>query len=404
MNHYSLERLIHFSGSTPDGIRAIYINTALRKFGLSLVGIFFPVFIFLETQKLFGESLTYGFYGVIAYFFLMQFVKFVITIPTAKFLNTYGFRKTIALSSVFLITLLILLMFAETYFVLLFVIALVHAFSTSFYWLSYHTLFAGDGLVDNLGKEVGVQKIIERISNISGPLLGGIIITIWGFQALFGVALVVVVISTIPFFFMGKHKHKEKVSWKVVSKWFGNKEHRNEIVGILGRQIDDKAVSLFLPLFAFLIVGTFAKQGLVESVSLVLGTISVYVAGKVFDKKRSRKIFEFGVISTSFFTLVRGFAQTFGQLLVLGGLRRIVSPFYWVNFDTLWYRKSRYDDESALMFAVINQIVAAFATFIVLAVALVFTGSEMRFWSLWILSVIGVIMASSLWRKGKKYE
>ncbi len=404
MLHYSLESFIHFRSDTPDGIRAIYLNTVLRRLGLSIIGVFFPVFLFLRTQDVFGESITVGLYGVIAYTFAVQFIKLLITLPTAKYLVKHGFRKTISVGNIFLIGLLILLIFAENYYSVLFLAVFFHAFSVSFYWVSYHTLFAGDGLVEKLGKEVSATKLIERFSGIAGPAIGGLALTIWGFTALYGIALVIVLISIIPFFFMHSHRHDETIELKDVTDWFRERTHKNELVSAMGRQIDDKISAIFFPIFVFLLLGTFAKQGLVEAFALALGSVSIFLAGYYFDKKRMRRLFSFGVWSTAVLTVVRGSINSFGQLIVLDSLRKITSPLYWVTFDSLWYVKSRSSEERVLVFTVINQILASVGTFIVMAFALAIVSFEWRFWGLWVLQAFGVILASQLWKKGAKYE
>jgi len=411
MLNHSLDTIVHLKTRTADGIFAIYVNTALRKFGVALVGIFFPVFLFLRTQEVFadyetllGGSIALGIYGVSAYFFLWQFVKLWITIPTANFLNKHGFRRTIAIGNILLAVLLVLLTLAETYYSLLFLAAIVHAFSTSFYWISYHTLFGEDGVVDKLGKEVSISKLIERFSSIAGPAIGGVILTFWGFQALFSVALIVVLLSIIPFFFMKHHKHGEKVTLARINEWIAQPTHRNEMIGILGRHIDNLVAAIFFPLFAFTTLGTFAKQGLVEAIALGLGALSIFAAGRIFDKKRSRQAFSLGNYATIVLTLLRGLSVNFGQLLAFESIRKIASPFYWVTFDSLWYRKSKSKGEGVLMFAVINQIFGAFATFIVILVAVSIARFEWRFWGMWIVAVVGIYMASALWKKGNKYE
>lgn len=404
MLNTSFENIIHFQSDAPRGIKAIYVNTALRNIGLSLVGIFMPVYIFLESQKVFGGSASVGFYGVAAYFFLMQLVKLTITIPTAKTLSKFGFRRAFTVGNGFLIFLLILFVFSDEYFSLLFLAAIVHAFSVSFYRISYHTLFAGDGLKGKLGGEMSLQRMIERFSNIIGPLVGGLIITLYGFQILFLISLFIVAISITPFFFMNKHEHKEKISTRSVKSWFENKEHKNEIVSGIGRHIEDTVAALFLPIYSFSIVGSFARQGFVESITLILGTISVYIAGKLFDKRRSRGVFKFGAVSTTLLTLAMGFVSTTKQLVLIGGLHKILNPLYWMNYDALWYRKSQNTDEGSLMFAVVDSILASFGVFVVLTIAVIFAESSFRFWAMWILAAIGINMAFKLWTKGKKYE
>ena len=396
MLYHSLERLIHIK-NVPDGIQAMYVNTVLRRLGLSIIGIFYPVFVFLRTQDTFGESFVVGMYGVIVYFLIWQLVKFVITIPTAKFVSVKGYRRTMALGNFFLVLLLLLLTVSEGFFTLLLVAAVLHAFATSFYWTAFHSLFADDGVVEDLGEELSVMKLLERLSNIIGPAVGGLVLTIWGFHQLFMVALVVILFSVIPFFFMHKHEHKEKLKVADIVDWLEKKRHRGEMLGNLGKHMDDKIQAIFWPIFVFSIVGTFSRQGFVEAFALILGSISVFLAGYIFDKRHSRFVFKQGVTATAVLTMLRGFVSTFGGIIVIDALRKIFSPYYWITFDTLWYEHSKRKKENVLVYAVMHQLFAAIATFIVLGVAFIFIESKYFFWVMWILSTTGVLFSLSIW-------
>ena len=404
MNFHSFERLTHFESHTPDGIKAIYYNTAIRKLGLSVIGIFFPVFIFLETQELYGVSLVVGFYGVAAYFFIQQLSKLVFVIPVAKSIVRFGYRRTLFAGNSLLLVLLLMLSFADFTVSLLVSAAIVHGVATAFYWLSFHTLFANDGVTHNLGEEVGVTKLLERFANIAGPAIGGLMLTVWGFHVLFAFSFLILLVSIVPFFFMESHEHKENFAVSDVVAWFRKKQHRNEIISVYGRFIDDKVSLIVTPLFVFLIAGSFAGQGLIETIALILGTVSVYLSGYFFDKRRSRKLFLGGIGATAFMTLVRASARSFSQLLIFDSVRKIVSPYYWISYDTLWYRKSKSKGESALVFSFVHMLMASVATFTVLSGMLLFANTNSRFWGLWILNVVGILLTSRLWKKGKRYE
>lgn len=108
-----LHKLIHLPKETPDGITAIYLNTVLRTLAVSLVGIFLPVFLFLQTQEVFGKGITVGLYGIIAYYFLWRLVVLIFLIPAANTVARIGFRWSVLLANLFLVALLALLSMVE---------------------------------------------------------------------------------------------------------------------------------------------------------------------------------------------------------------------------------------------------------------------------------------------------
>ena len=401
---YPLQKLIHLRKNTPDGIAAIYINSALRAFAVSLVGIFLPVFLFLRAQDLFGKGIHYGFYGIIIYFFIQRFVVTLFTLPAAKIITKFGFRWSIFTANVLLIVLFGFLSLANDVFWVIPLAALLHGLQNPLYWLSYRSLFATEGVSSNLGREVGFSAISTQLAGIAGPVLGGVIITVWGFPALFIVALIIVIISGVPFFFMTKHKHDYTVKIKDVFEWFKMPKHRNEEIAFLGRRLDDFVVGLFWPVFVFLVLGNFEKQGLVASLGLIASAVMVYVAGRTFDMKHSYKTYRFGVVAYSIVWILRGFASNLGRLLMVETSANTVSPFYWVTYDSLLYERSREKDEKIVVFMVGRHLMDNISMFIVLTVAFIVAKYEFRFWALWIMASLGTLSALYMWEKKKPHE
>jgi MFS family permease len=396
---YPLNKLIHLRHDAPDGIAAIYINSALRTLAVSLVGIFLPVFLFLETQRAFGQGIHIGFYGIVFYFLLQRLVVAVLLIPAGKFISKFGFRWSILFANVFLAILLGLFSLADKFLWVVPIAAVASGFQISLYWLSRKTLFARDGILSNLGREVGLLTVFTRITSIAGPVLGGVIITTWGFSALFIIALIIVILSGVPFFFMSKHKHKISINLESTIKWLRNKKHRNEELSFLGRHIDGFVYALFWPVFIYTILEDFEKQGLVVSLGLVASTIVVYLAGIIFDKKHSERVFRFGVFASSAMWVLRGLVRSFSQLVVVETSSNAISPLYWVTFDSLVYERARDEDEEVLVFMIGRELVVSLAMFVVLVVAFIVAKSNFRFWALWIMALLGTLSTVFMWER-----
>jgi MFS family permease len=277
--------------------------------------------------------------------------------------------------------------------------AVFSGFQIPLYWLSYRSLFAREGILSDIGREVGLSAISTRFASIAGPALGGLVITFWGFSALFKIALFVVILSGIPFFFMPKHKHELVISFETVLDWLKNKKHRNEELSFLGRHIDNFIYAIFWPVFVYLILGSFEKQGMIASLSLVTSTVMVYVAGRVFDQKHSRNVFNLGVYVNSFMWILRGLTKNIGQLILVEASANALSPFYWITFESLMYERSREKGEKVIVFMVGRTLVVSLSIFLVLTVAFILASCEWRFWALWALSIMGTLSTLFMWEK-----
>ena len=397
MHVYPLEKFIHLRKDTPDGITAIYLNTTLRTLALSLVGIFIPVFIFVQTQRVFGEGIAIGLYGVIVYYLIWRLVVLFLVIPASLIISKIGFRWCLLLSALLLAVMLFLFSLTTIYFWVIILAAIIHGMQAAFYWLSYRSLFVKDGVLGRLGEEVSINAILSRVVAIGGPALGGIIIATWGFSYLFWIALVIVVFSGLPFFFMRYHRRNKQATLSSVINWLKVKKHRNEEISFIGRNIEGFVYAIFWPLFIFLVVGSYEKQGLVVSLGLVAGAIVILFAGRIFDKKYSFKAYRFGVIWVSVMYLARIFVNSLGKLVMIQVAHDMASPIYWVTFDSLIYERAREENNQVLTFMASRMIMVSVALFIVLGFAALIAAYEWRFSGLWILASIATLFTLTMW-------
>ena len=160
-----------------------------------------PVYIFTKSQQLWGENITYGLYGVILYYFIWVCAKIVLLIPSANLIAKLGYRWTITISNIFWMLLLVLFFLSGTNVLYLLFAPFVHAIATCLYWLAYHSLFAEDGHLSHIGKEVGSTHLFGTLISTLGPLAGGLIIEYSGFSSLFLLSLLIMAMSSFPFFF-----------------------------------------------------------------------------------------------------------------------------------------------------------------------------------------------------------
>ena len=70
--------------------------------------------------------------------------------------------------------------------------------SDVFYWTTYHTLFASVGDVENRGAQVAARGVFWMLANTAGPVAGGLLLTLLGPWAAFGLAGLVGLASVVP--------------------------------------------------------------------------------------------------------------------------------------------------------------------------------------------------------------
>ncbi len=72
------------------------------------------------------------------------------------------------------------------------------ALAQAFYWTCYHAMFATIGEAASRGSQVGWRELLIGIAGIVGPAMGGVMLTVAGPWAAFGVASVIELAAIIP--------------------------------------------------------------------------------------------------------------------------------------------------------------------------------------------------------------
>src|SRR3990172_1971196 len=133
-------------------LNELYVSLAIRAFSLSLIGVFFPIYLYKIGYPLFSSK--------------------------------YGIKHSILISIPFLIGFFFLLYSIGTYNVPLILLALFDGISTAMFWVPYHIDFAKFSSKKNRGKQIGVAAITASVISVLGPIAGAGILVFAGFKVL----------------------------------------------------------------------------------------------------------------------------------------------------------------------------------------------------------------------------
>jgi MFS family permease len=391
------EKIHEWRAREAEPLTALYWNIFLRGMGMSMLGLFTPIFIFLIGQKTGG--LVQGLRLVVVYLVIQRLLLALVTVPVAKLVNRLGFRLSVLLgSSLTIFYYLLPTVFDESVWLVI-AMALVTVLSIPFYWLSRHSMLALDGTKGEWGKEMGAVQLLERGGAILAPLVGGVIAQIFGFKVLFGVGAVIIFLSSVPLFFMKHHQRDGDITIKGVFEWF-TRDKRHLFLTTVGEGLDGFVMGFFWPVFVFTAVSSFEVLGGLTSAALLLSLLATFFASKVFDKKRALGGSEDEKVywTASWLLVLSRLARAvFGSLLGLFGVDlvgKLVSPYYWVPFGGYLYSAGKKD--GGLRFYVAREIFYSLA--IVLGSVLVWFLAPFawRWWGIFGLSAMGVLLTMGL--------
>lgn len=384
-----------------DGVEAIYGNAFFRALAMGMLGIFVPIYIF----QIFGgvEEWVRG-VRWLALFVLMQRVVIILcSIEVGKMIEKLGFRRSVLLASLLELVVLVLLVGLEQEKWFIYPTALVGAFVVMFYWIARQGLFASDGKVAEFGREISTMTLVEQGAAILGPFSAGVIVTIWGFEVLFLLAMGILVLSVLPLFMMAPHEHKNGISYLGLKNFLRIKKERKYVLGFLGRAADDSLVGYIWPIYMLLVIESYERLGAVVSGVSVIALIMIFVGGKVFDRERSKggledeRMFWLGGGVVAVIRLGRGLVRTLSQVLLIDVLTVLVKPFYWIPFDGYTYLAAK--EESAVAFFVYREVIYSLGVVLAMGAVVVLIGLPLGWQMVFAIGSIGVLMSMVIARK-----
>jgi len=380
-------------------LRALYANTAIRYLSLSLASIFIPVYIFTQAQKVYGNSIIIGLYAVIIYYLLHRTTTTIFTIPAARFLTRYGFISSISIGNIALAACFVFMTLSQSNFAFIILAAFFEGIAVPYYWLAHHMAFTEGGKPKHFGRQLGLRDIFARIPAILGPLIGGIIITLFGFSSLFLISLLGIIFSAVPFLTTRRFIHRtQKVSVKRVVDWFTQTAHRNEEVAYIGRETSALIGLIFYPIFIYIIGKQFELIGLMVTVSMALGILSLFITQRLQDKyNKQRFIFNVGALGATIVWMLRPLVISFSQLFALDIAAKITGPFFDIPFDSMIYKRSRSKSERALTFLSAREIYIGLVYYIVLALISVIILFDWRWVAIFSLAAVGLLISTVMW-------
>lgn len=306
----------------------------MRAMVFALVGIFTPIFVF----KLGGVI------GVLGYYALTRLVTLGSVVPIAHLIETMGFRRSIAVSLLFLAIGLATLIRAEQYPALLLVSAVANGLNIPFYWVARNSAISQDSQRKHVGSQMGFLTSIEQVTTMLGPLAAGLVIEKWGFPTLYALALLILVVSVVPLWGMPAHIHRNGATWRGFYRWLTNRHYFHNGVGIGARAVDDYAINILWPLAIFGIgVKTGVLGGIFSTVAIVALVVRL-ILGKMFDKLHARGdtsdewVFGVSAVVSSVIWIGRIFVRSVTAILSLDLVGAIFGTAYaslYVDYEQL---------------------------------------------------------------------
>jgi MFS family permease len=314
-------------------LNEIFAVMSLRSFVTSMIGIFVPIYLY---------TIGYSLSDIFLLHIIMFAVEFVFEYLAALIISRFGPKHAIALSMIPFITYFWMLSTITTFAWPMWLLGALVGISMAFYWQGYHYDFSRSKSKTSVTKDVSRLYILLAILGAIAPFFGGLIATNFGFNALYTVVLLLLLVVFLPLiWFKEKHiKRNFKPSRIEISKI------SRDILSYGGAGIEASIAITIWPLFVFAIVGTTQNVGFVTSIALILSIAVTYLVGKKVTNRNRHGFIKAGGLMDSLVYVLVMFVETFSQILSLNFIRSLISSLRSAPFTSEYYLHA--DEESRL--------------------------------------------------------
>ena len=401
---------IHFVHRDPAhklGVTPLYWSMFLTRLAQSFTGIFIPVYLVVIGLDLFGagasqsggQALTAALGFLFALIVVQRLSAALATFPAAWAARAFGFRWMIFFSGVMRAVVFILLLMGESNVWLLVAAMFLWGVVIVAFWPSFNTVFAEDGAVGHFGERVGWRIIAEKLAGVVGPVVGGVLVATVGFSALFILGIFLVILSSLPVFFMRHHNHADKVSVSELAHWLSEARFQKAGLSFVGYYVHTSSLAVVWPVFVFVVVASYQQLGALFSLTALVAIVMSWFVGKLFDRGHRRKLFKLGSVATAGLWIVRAALMTFRQILVVDSVEKAVSAFYRLPYLAYSYKRAR--GRQAFSFMVYRELIISVGAvgFWLLAIGIAFF--PWRWYGLFTLAAVGVLLSQFILESDK---
>ena len=319
----------YFGKDVRKDVSELYRASAVSNFAMSLVSLFEPIFLF--------SVLHYTVTQVLLFMAVVYAVYIFGIIFGGQIASQYGYRHSIALSVPFQIFYWLALIASIGHPAGAFLAAAMYGVQKSFYWPGFHSVIARYAQDGQMGREFGASYAITNLSQIGGPLLGGIVAQYAGLPAAFFVASVIYCFSIIPLL-TAKEVFTPK-NYSYSQTWEMYKKFPKRFFAYLGFG-EELLVLTIWPIFIYIIVKDYKDTGLLAGGAGLLSAIFALLLGSLSDKHTKHRLVKIGTYFNSLFWVLRIFASNFLSAFALDTASKTAKETLFVPLTTLTYLRA----------------------------------------------------------------
>lgn len=359
----------YFDGPVSGGFVSLYSSRLIVSIAVGLLGIFFPIFLY----NLFGQNFQF-----VVLYYGIGFLLYLITLPIGTMiLDDVGFRSALR-ASVFAGALLYTLYYFIEVDTLYYMIPLALLLTTLYrllYWVPYHVNFTKFTSKRNRGRQVSAVLATQVTLKVLMPVVAGVIITLYGFDVLFIIGIIVYLASGIPYLTIPRTR--ETYSWGYLETWKHFIKHikHKATLAFIAAGAETMVGIVVWPIFIFeLLNGNYFQVGLLSTFIVGVTVVVQLMSGKYLDKKAKKEsMLAWGSMLYSIGWIVKIFIITAFEIFFIGVYHSMTAIMARTPFDALTYEmaadEGQYIDEFTVIKEMALQVGRVIMTLLVLVIS-----------------------------------
>lgn len=369
-----------------DGVASVIAVVTLRRIAVELLGLFSPLYVLGIAQDL-GFTIKASVLMVIGYFSLIFLAK-LLAMPLAENASfRIGYRRTLILSVIPFFLFIGCLALSQSQPGLLVLVSIFWGIHAALFWFGYHGLFVKRADQKHFGKQTGIAQTLYILAAVITPVLGGLIILEFSYQALFLVAGAIFALGVMVALLSGEVKpHRDARIIDVIQLF---KTHKKVVMAYFGWGLESAIYGTIWPVFLFLLVGKILFFGEIISAAVLLAAIITYLVGLIVDRVGGRTIINLGAMVGFLTWALRAIVRMPLAIVGVDSLYRVTEQMLTVPLNVLSYKKAVDGGTGqALYFREISISIGAVVSLLLAGVLVFF---NLPLWTVFILASLGVL-------------
>lgn len=332
-------------------IRFLYLNRLLSQIGTGMLVIFTALFFYEK----FNDSFT-----AVALIFAFAYGVFGLLTPvSAKLIERIGMKRMLITASLFFpLTTVSLVFWDYNPTLVLAAYLLFGALYRLLYWTPYHVDVAKFTEHNNRGKQLSLLSNLSEVALSFTPLVAGVIIALYGFEAVFIVVSVFTLISVIPLFYIEDVVERYSFGYIETFRQIFKKGNRPMLLAYIGDGVQSSIRIVVWPIFIFsLLDGRYIIIGLITTLTVLVLIVLRFLVGELADRWNRKVLLTIGSVFATTGWLVKVFIETGFQVFVADTYHRLGRVVHRLSFDVAMYDQAADNGHYVDEYTVLKEVV-----------------------------------------------